>query len=139
MLRGAWISYSSKGHFSVYDQHSNDIYTGNDVRAMDGKPMIKEYKIRLYDDNGYMNPTGEDDKDGSPGLTILSQGDAQGTLHTHAEEGRKVFTRGGFSNKYGSGEKGMQTDIENSRNVPGTGYFNAVATKSEVQLHNTVE
>lgn len=99
--------------------------------------MIKEYKIRLCNDDSYMNPRGEYDKDGSPGMTVLSQGDAQGTLHTHAEEGRKVFRRDGFSDQYGSGESGMQLDIKNSSNVPGTGYFNAVVTKSEVRLYNT--
>jgi RHS repeat-associated protein len=138
MLRGTGISYPAEDYFQIYDYHQYDVYTGDSYTADDGKPLINEYRIRLYNDNGVMTARGEDDKAGTPGMTILGPGDAQALLHTHAAEGRKTTYKDGRHGAFGVGAAAMETDIANSTNVkPGSGYFNIVVTKSEVRLFNT--
>ncbi|MFX1706518.1 hypothetical protein PV783_21295 [Chitinophaga sp. CC14] len=136
VLRKTGKSYSADQYFKLYDEHQ-DKYNGKDEVPVDGKgPLYKEFKIQVFDDNGDMTARGNSDNDGTPGLSIVDQGDAAATLHTHPNEGRRVRKNSGIGS-YGVGESGMETDLWKTTQKPGSGYFNIVVTQGQVRLYNS--
>ncbi|RAK35246.1 UNVERIFIED_ORG: RHS repeat-associated protein [Chitinophaga ginsengisegetis] len=136
VLRKTGKSYSADQYFKLYDEHQ-DKYNGKDEVPVDGKgPLYKEFKIQVFDDNGDMTARGNSDNDGTPGLSIVDQGDAAATLHTHPNEGRRVRKNSGVGS-YGVGESGMETDLWKTTQKPGSGYFNIVVTQGQVRLYNS--
>lgn len=135
-LRKTGKSYSSDQYFKLYDEHQ-DKYVGKDETPVDGKgALYKEFKIQVFDDNGDMTARGNSDNDGTPGFSILEQGEAEATLHTHPNEGRRVRKNSG-TGFYGTGDRGMETDIMGTKQQPGSGYFNIVVTRDQVRLYNS--